>query len=32
MNIIIDEAAVGFIKKYSKDKSITLLIKPVGGG
>lgn len=32
MNIIIEKDAVNFIKKHSKDSSVTLLIKSSGSG
>jgi hypothetical protein len=32
MNIIIDKDAADFIKKRSKDYSVTLFIKQAGGG
>lgn len=32
MNIIIEKNAVDFIAKYSKDNSVTLLVKSGGGG
>lgn len=32
MNIIIEKNAVDFIAKYSKDNSVTLLVKSAGGG
>jgi hypothetical protein len=32
MNIIIEKDAVNFIKKHTKDNSVTLFIKPGDGG
>ena len=32
MNIIIEKNAANFIKKHSKDDSVTLFIKSAGGG
>jgi hypothetical protein len=32
MNIIIEKDAVNFIKKHSKDSSVTLFIKASGSG
>jgi hypothetical protein len=32
MNIIIEKDATNFIRKHSKDNSVTLFIKAAGGG